>query len=139
MNIETIVSAVLHDFQLRNANLLLGVDIEFRVLPKSTTWFSQFLIFKYNDTRWVENFCMNKESFFRLSNLLRPVIQKQDTTFRHAIPTTCRLPSHCTSFVREHHFLFAQSNLLLAKAPFVRQFNYSRCLESGECTLVASN
>jgi hypothetical protein len=40
MNMETIVSAALHDFRLRNVNCLLGADIGYWVLPRSTAWFS---------------------------------------------------------------------------------------------------
>jgi hypothetical protein len=72
---ETIVSTVLHDFHLKNATSLLEADIGYWVLPWSSAWFSQFL-YEYDDRRWVENFCMNKESIFRLSNLLSPAIQK---------------------------------------------------------------
>jgi hypothetical protein len=36
MNMETIVSSVLHDFRLSNAALLLGANIGFWVLPHGT-------------------------------------------------------------------------------------------------------
>lgn len=62
VSMETIVSTALHDFRLRNATLLLGADIGFWVLPRSTAWFSQLLMYEYDDTRWVENFRMTKES-----------------------------------------------------------------------------
>ena len=53
MNMETIVSGVLHDFWLSNATHLLGADLGFWVLPRSTAWFSQFLLYEYDNARWV--------------------------------------------------------------------------------------
>ena len=56
MNMETIVSGVLHDFRFSNAAQLLGADLSFWVLPRSTAWFSQFLMYEYDNARWIENF-----------------------------------------------------------------------------------
>jgi hypothetical protein len=64
INMETIVSSVLHDFRLSNAAALLGADLGFWVQPRSTAWFSQFLLYEYDNACWVENFHMNKGSVF---------------------------------------------------------------------------
>ena len=53
---------------------------------RSTTWFSWFVIEEYDNDRWSSMFRMTKASVFELSNQLRPLIQKQDTRFRLAIP-----------------------------------------------------
>jgi hypothetical protein len=91
MNMETIVSCVLHDFRLSNASQLLGADLGFWVLPRSTAWFSQFLMYEYDNARWVENFRLTKESVFRMADMLSPYVQKQDTRFHHAIPAMVKV------------------------------------------------
>jgi hypothetical protein len=64
MNMETIVSSVLHDFRISNASALLGADLGYWILPRSTAWFSQFLLYEYDTGRCVENFRLSKDSVF---------------------------------------------------------------------------
>ena len=81
VNMETIVLSVLHDFRMSNASTLLGAEVGYWVLPRSSAWFSQFLIHEYDDRRWVENFRMTKDSVFRMADILSLFVQKQDTSF----------------------------------------------------------
>jgi hypothetical protein len=56
------------------------------VLPRSTAWFSQFLLHEYSDDRWVSNFRFTKAAVFHLATLLAPYCERQDTHYRKAIP-----------------------------------------------------
>lgn len=68
--------------------------------PKSTTWFSRFLLHKYDDERWIEMFCFTKKEVFHLATLLAPVIRKQDTKYRFAVLVIVCLD--CTLFKLSH-------------------------------------
>jgi hypothetical protein len=81
VNMETIVSSILHDFRISNASALLRAEVGYWVLFRSSAWFSQFLMYEYDDTRWVKNFRMTKDSIFRMADILSPFVQKQDTSF----------------------------------------------------------
>jgi hypothetical protein len=48
------------------------------VLPHSTAWFSQFLLHKYNDDRWVAIFRFTKEALFGITALLAPHHERQN-------------------------------------------------------------
>jgi hypothetical protein len=52
------------------------------VKPRSTTWFSHFLLEQYDDQGWVQMFRMTKPAVSILADLLRPHIKKQDTKYR---------------------------------------------------------
>ncbi len=45
----------------------------------------------FPEDEWRENFRMNKETFYRLVDLLRPRIAKSDTNYRKAVPADKRL------------------------------------------------
>ncbi len=45
-----------------------------------------FLITKFDDKRWVENFHMTKATLFHIVANLKPIIGKQDTNYRKIIP-----------------------------------------------------
>jgi len=59
---------VFHHLQLCNNLLVLSQDLRHWVKVKSTTWFSKFLLIKYDDDRWVDNFKMTKATLFRITN-----------------------------------------------------------------------
>jgi hypothetical protein len=61
------------------------------VKPRSTTWFSEFLISLYDDSRWIEQFRRDKEGVAQLCSRLRPHIEKQDAKYRQAIPVEVRV------------------------------------------------
>ena len=58
------------------------------------------MIEEYDDERWSCMFRMTKSSVFELSNLLRPLIQKQNTRYRLAIPVVVRVA--CTLLKLAH-------------------------------------
>lgn len=96
VNLHTIVASVLHDFQIVHATTLLDQELGWWVLPRSTSWFSRFVLQEYDDNRWLENFRMTKSSVFNLTNLLRPHIERRNTHYRLAIPPVVRVA--CTLF-----------------------------------------
>ena len=99
-NIHCASIAALYSYQLCN-NLLLGDhELGYWVKPRSTTWFSRFVVEEYNDDRWSCLFRMTKASIFELSNRLRPLIQKQNTKYRLAIPVVVRVA--CTLLKLAH-------------------------------------
>ena len=59
--------------------------------PRSTTWFSWFVIEEYDDDQWSSLFRMTKASVLELSHQLRPFIQKQNTKYRLAISIVVRV------------------------------------------------
>jgi hypothetical protein len=64
LNMNTIIALVLHDFRLAHARTILDNELEFWVLPCSTTWLSQFLLHEYDYRRWVTNFRFTKGAIF---------------------------------------------------------------------------
>jgi hypothetical protein len=44
VHMNTIVAAMLHDFRLGHARSILNEELGFWVLPRSTAWFSHFLL-----------------------------------------------------------------------------------------------
>jgi hypothetical protein len=73
-------------------------------------------MYEYDDTRWVENFRMNKESVFRLSDLLSADIQKQDTSFRHAIPATVKVAVTLYKLCQGASFLICSEQFAIGKS-----------------------
>jgi hypothetical protein len=67
---------VLHHLQLCNSLLVLSQDLGPWVKLKSTTWFFQFLLIKYDDEKWVENFRMIETTLFNIINQLWPLFLK---------------------------------------------------------------
>jgi hypothetical protein len=59
--------------------------------PRSTAWFTRFVIEQYEDERWVQHFRMTKSTVFRLSQLLAPHISRQSTWYRLAIPVVVQV------------------------------------------------
>jgi hypothetical protein len=81
-----VVSLALHDFRLVHARVLLDEELGFWVLPRSTAWFSQFLLHEYEDKRWVELFRFNKAAIFNLARVLSRHCERMNTKYRKAIP-----------------------------------------------------
>lgn len=61
--------AMLHHFRLCLAFNFLDEDIGFWVKPRSTTWFSRFLLEQYDNARWVQMFRMTKPVVLALSEV----------------------------------------------------------------------
>jgi hypothetical protein len=72
VDMNTIIASVLHNFRLVHACTILDEELGFWVLPRSTAWFSQFLLHEYSDDRWVANFRFTKATIFRMAALLAP-------------------------------------------------------------------
>lgn len=96
INMNSIIASVLHDFRIVHATSLLDQELGWWVMPRSTSWFSRFVLQEYDDSWWLENFRMTKASVFSLTNLLRRHIERQDTHYRLAIPPIVRVA--CTLF-----------------------------------------
>jgi hypothetical protein len=88
---EHIATAALHSFKLCSLFSLFDEDLGFWVKPRSTTWFSRFLLNQYGEERWIQMFRMTKPAVFALSDLLKPHIQKHDTKYRLAILVLVRV------------------------------------------------
>ena len=54
-------------------------------------WFLQFLMREYDDSHWIENFCMSKDGVRLLTNILAPHMLRKDTSYRKAIPVLVRV------------------------------------------------
>lgn len=78
--------ATLHHFRLSLAYSFLDDELGFWVKPRSTTWFSRFLLEQYDNQRWVEMFRMTKPAVLSLSEVLRPHVSRENTKYRLAIP-----------------------------------------------------
>jgi hypothetical protein len=91
VDMNTIVASVLHDFRLAHVRTILDEELGFWVRPRSTTWFSQFLLHEYEDDRWVANFRFTKAAMFRMAAVLAPLCERQDTKYRRAVPMRVRL------------------------------------------------
>ena len=100
LDMETVTRAALYNFRLCNVFSLLDDDLGYWVKPRSTAWFSRFLLNQYNDERWITMFHMSKPAVHSLAALWRPTVQKKDTKYRLAIPVLVRVA--CTLFKLTH-------------------------------------
>jgi hypothetical protein len=91
VGMNTVMSSVLHDFRVAHARSLLDQDVGWWVKPRSTTWFSRFFLFEYDDSRWIEIFFISKSSLLNLSRMLAPHIQRQNTRFQKAVPSVVKV------------------------------------------------
>ena len=87
---------VLQQFRLWTSVLVFDEELGFWVKPRSTTWFTKFLLEEYDDERWIQMFRMTKRALLSLAELLAPFIRRRDTNYRLAIPVTVRMA--CTLF-----------------------------------------
>lgn len=86
VDIESVTRATLHTFRLSNVFSLLDDDLGYWVKPRSTAWFSRFLLDQYDDERWVTMFRMTKPAMHTLAAILTPTVAKKNTKYRLAIP-----------------------------------------------------
>jgi hypothetical protein len=127
---DTFATAVLHNVRLCSVFYLLDEDLGFWVKPRSTTWFSRFLLGQYREERWIQMFRMTKPAVFALSDLLKPHIQKQDTRYRLAIPvlvrvavTLFKLTHGASLFVYSEMFVVGKSTCSIILRETVRAIN----------------
>jgi hypothetical protein len=119
---NTIVASVLHDFRLAHARTILDDELRFWVRPRSTTWFSQFLLHEYYDDRWVANFRFTKVAVFYMAAVLAPHCEHQDTRYRRAVPMRVRVA--CA-----HYKLVQGTSFLICSELFaIGQSTVSMCL-----------
>jgi hypothetical protein len=79
-DIQLLLSVVaLNDYKLQCG--LLGFDDQLRywVKPRSTAWFSEFLMFVCDDERWIANIRMRKVAVAKICNNIRDKVSKEDT------------------------------------------------------------
>ena len=86
VDMNIVIAAILHDFHLVHARTILDKELGFSVLPRSTVWYSNFLLHEYDDDRWVANFRFTKAAIFRMAAVLAPHCQRQDTKYRRVVP-----------------------------------------------------
>lgn len=97
---SSMLRATLHNYRFCTAFMFLEEDLGFWVKPRSTTWFSRFLLEQYDNTLWISMFRMTKASVFALAGLLKPHVEKSDTNYRVAVPVLVRVA--CTLFKLSH-------------------------------------
>ena len=85
MTIETTIALVFYNFRLQNAGMILLEELGWWVLLRSTTWFSQFVLFEFDKSRWIHNFQMPKGVVLRLASVLGPHIEEKNTSYHQAI------------------------------------------------------
>ena len=93
---QTLLSLCLNHYRFSTLYPMLDEELGFWVRPRSTTWFSRFLLEPYDDHRWLQMFRMSKKSVMALADLLKPHVHRQDTRYRIAIPVLIRVA--CTLF-----------------------------------------
>jgi hypothetical protein len=97
---HSVLSAGLNHYRFCTLYPMFDEEVGFWVRPRSTTWFSRFLLEQYDDHRWIQMFRMSKRSIMALSDLLKPHVQRHDTRYRIAIPVLIRVA--CTLFKLAH-------------------------------------
>lgn len=126
------LSSTLLQFRLCTAYNFLDEDLGFWVKPRSTTWFSRFLLEQYDNSRWVQMFRMTKPAVLALADVLRPQVQKENTKYRLAIPVLIRVA--CTLFKLTHGanttvcselFAIGRSTVLVVLRDVVNAINVS--------------
>ena len=68
-------TTALFDNCLSFSVLHVSDELRWWVKPRSTTWFSHFLMTVYDGSQWIDHFRMSKETVFEICNKLRPYIQ----------------------------------------------------------------
>jgi len=64
-NLQALLTSIaLHHHVMFYISLVIGSELGHWVKPHSTTWFSHFLLTKYDNTRWIQHFHMSKVTFF---------------------------------------------------------------------------
>ena len=100
VDMDIATHAVLQHWRLWAGLSALDEDLGFWMKPRSTTWFTKFLLEEYDDDRWINLFRMTKRSVFHLANILAPSISKKNTRYRLAVPVLVRVA--CTLFKLNH-------------------------------------
>jgi hypothetical protein len=78
------------------------------VKAQNITWYSNFLMIKYDNQRWVEHFHITHEIALQLTEKLRPLIEEKNTKYKVAIPICIRLT--CSLYKLSHGIEYLQCN-----------------------------
>jgi hypothetical protein len=110
------VIPAVHHVRMLSMFTVAGEDLGYWVQPRSTTWFSRFVLEEFQEDRWVQCFRMTKRAVFSLAEMLRPEIQRRDTRYRLAIPalvrvccTLFKLAQGCSIFICYEFFAVGKS------------------------------
>jgi hypothetical protein len=95
-NMTLAADVTLHCFHVLNLQFLFPYDFGLWVKPRSTAWFSHFVIDQFDDDRWMQHFRMTKAAVFRLVDILSLHMRKQNTRYRLSIPMMVHVA--CTLF-----------------------------------------
>jgi hypothetical protein len=116
VDMNAIIASVLHDFRLAHARTILDEELGFWVLPRSTAWFSQFLLHEYSDDKWVANFRFTKAAIFSMSTLLAPHYERQDTKYRKVVPVRVRIACALYKLVQGASLLICSEQFAIGKS-----------------------
>ncbi len=75
----------LHEVQITFPLSMLSIELGYWVKPRSTTWFSRFLLIEFEEDRWLKICHMNKVMLFNIAIDLKPVFQIQNTKYHQSI------------------------------------------------------
>jgi hypothetical protein len=116
VDMNTILAFVLHDFRLAHARTILDEELGFWVRPRSTAWFSQFLLHEYNDDRWVANFRFTKDAVFHMASVLAPNCERQNTKYRSAVAMRVRVACSLYKLVQGVSFLICSEMFAIGQS-----------------------
>jgi hypothetical protein len=116
VDMNSVVASVLHEFRFAHARTILDEELGFWVRPRPTAWFSQFLLHEYDDDRWVANFRFTKASVFHISAVVSPHYERQDTTYRKAVPIRVRVACCLYKLVQGSSFLQCSELFAIGKS-----------------------
>jgi hypothetical protein len=116
VDMNTILASVLHDFRLAHARTILDEELGFWVRPRSTAWFSQFLLHEYDDDRWVANFRFTKAAVFHMASMLAPHCERQNTKYRSTVPMRVRVACSLYKLVQGVSFLICSEMFAIGQS-----------------------
>ncbi|XP_054841812.1 uncharacterized protein LOC129333895 [Eublepharis macularius] len=61
------------------------------VFPRSWDWWDKIVLDNWEDHHWIEGFRMSRSTFHEIVDVLRPRLQRQETTMRSPVPVEKRL------------------------------------------------
>jgi hypothetical protein len=91
LDMATVTTSTLHTYCLCHLFSFFNEDLGYWIKPRSTTWFTRFLMEQYDDEHWVETFRMSKAAILNLTDLLQPCIAKRDMRNCLAVPVVVRV------------------------------------------------
>uniref|UniRef100_A0A8C3FCP4 DDE Tnp4 domain-containing protein n=1 Tax=Chrysemys picta bellii TaxID=8478 RepID=A0A8C3FCP4_CHRPI len=68
-----------------------GVECQFWARETTTDWWDRIVLQVWDDSQWLQNFCMRKGTFMELCDLLSPALKCQNTRMRAALTVEKRV------------------------------------------------